>query len=91
MSYRAAEPTRRKHFAAWITIGLILASILLSSRFAFGAGKSFHLTAEQIYQSLLSIRYPAPIFDVSAGLLLRDDIHHTFDRLELSFYLLVRS
>ncbi|OCF70811.1 hypothetical protein I204_08538 [Kwoniella mangroviensis CBS 8886] len=30
--------------------------------------------------------YPAPIFSVSAGLLLRDDIHHAFDRLELSFY-----
>jgi len=38
----------------------------------------------------LSIRYPAPIFSVSAGLLLRDDIHYAFDRLELSFYLKVR-
>ena len=38
----------------------------------------------------MSIRYPAPIFSVSAGLLLRDDIHHAFDRLELSFYLKVR-
>jgi len=34
--------------------------------------------------------YPAPIFSVSAGLLLRDDIHHALDRLELSFYLKVR-
>ena len=37
----------------------------------------------------MSIRYPAPIFSASAGLLLRDDIHHAFDRLELSFYLKV--
>jgi hypothetical protein len=26
------------------------------------------------------------MFNPSAGLLLRDEIHHAFDRLELSFY-----
>ncbi|OWZ61946.1 hypothetical protein C366_00872 [Cryptococcus neoformans Tu401-1] len=39
-----------------------------------------------IYRDILSIRYPPPMFAASAGLLLQDDIHHAFDRLELSFY-----
>ena len=40
----------------------------------------------QVYRDILSITYPPPMFDVSAGLLLQDDIHHAFNRLELSFY-----
>lgn len=40
----------------------------------------------QLYQSILSIKYQPPMFSPSAGLLLRDEIHHAFDRLELSFY-----
>lgn len=40
----------------------------------------------QLYRDILNIPYPPPLFAVSAGLLLRDDIHHAFDRLELSFY-----
>lgn len=40
-----------------------------------------------VYRDILSIiTYPPPMFDVSAGLLLRDDIHHAFNRLELSLY-----
>ncbi|OXG17644.1 hypothetical protein C367_05139 [Cryptococcus neoformans Ze90-1] len=39
-----------------------------------------------VYRDILSIRYPPSLFAVSAGLLLRDDLHHAFDRLELSFY-----
>ncbi|OWZ47531.1 hypothetical protein C343_00884 [Cryptococcus neoformans C23] len=42
--------------------------------------------SHQIYRDILSIRYPPPMFAASAGLLLQDDIHHAFDRLELSFY-----
>lgn len=40
----------------------------------------------QLYRDILNIRYQPPLFAVSAGLLLRDDIHHAFDHLELSFY-----
>ncbi|KIR28467.1 hypothetical protein I309_02772 [Cryptococcus deuterogattii LA55] len=39
-----------------------------------------------LYRDILNIRYQPPLFAVSAGLLLRDDIHHAFDHLELSFY-----
>lgn len=39
-----------------------------------------------LYRDILNIPYEPPMFAVSAGLLLRDDIHHAFDRLELSFY-----
>lgn len=37
-----------------------------------------------MYEASLSIPYLAPIFSVSAGLVLRDDIHHAFDRFKLS-------
>nr|KIR83364.1 hypothetical protein I308_06256 [Cryptococcus tetragattii IND107] len=43
-------------------------------------------TVQQLYRDILNIPYEPPMFAVSAGLLLRDDIHHAFDRLELSFY-----
>ena len=40
----------------------------------------------QVYQRILQIDHEPPQFDVSFGLLLRDDLHHAFDRLEWSFY-----
>lgn len=41
---------------------------------------------DKIYQRILHIEHDPPQFDVSFGLLLRDDLHHAFDRLEWSFY-----
>ncbi|RSH82996.1 hypothetical protein EHS25_005706 [Saitozyma podzolica] len=38
-----------------------------------------------VYQSILGLDYDPPMFAPSAGLLLRQDLHHAFDRLELSF------
>lgn len=40
----------------------------------------------KVYQRILHIDHEPPQFDVSFGLLLRDDLHHAFDRLEWSFY-----
>lgn len=40
----------------------------------------------QVYQNLLNIHREPPLFSASVGLLLRDDLHHAFDRLEFSFY-----
>lgn len=34
----------------------------------------------------MGIPYEPPLFDPSVGLLLRDDLHHAFDRLQWSFY-----
>lgn len=45
-----------------------------------------HLFILQIYRELLQITREPPMFSASSGLLLRDDLHHAFDRLELSFY-----
>ena len=35
---------------------------------------------------VLNIPYEPPLFDASCGLLLRDELHHSFDRLEWSLY-----
>ena len=35
---------------------------------------------------ILDIPYEPPLFDASCGLLLRDELHHSFDRLEWSLY-----
>ena len=40
----------------------------------------------QVYQILLNINREPPLFSASVGLLLRDDLHHAFDRLEFSLY-----
>ncbi|ORY21686.1 hypothetical protein BCR39DRAFT_52162 [Naematelia encephala] len=40
-----------------------------------------------VYENILGIQNEVPIFYASCGLLLRDDLHHAFDRLECSFYL----
>ncbi|KAK1920702.1 hypothetical protein DB88DRAFT_423306, partial [Papiliotrema laurentii] len=39
-----------------------------------------------VYQAVLGISYPPPLFRPAAGLLLSDTLHHAFDRLELSFW-----
>ncbi|CAD6586822.1 MAG: hypothetical protein TREMPRED_004564 [Tremellales sp. Tagirdzhanova-0007] len=39
-----------------------------------------------VYMQLLNITYDPPLFDASCGLLLRDELHHSFDRLEWSLY-----
>lgn len=44
----------------------------------------------QIYEDILRIGNLIPVFYASSGVLLRDDLHHAFDRLELSFYYKVR-
>ena len=41
---------------------------------------------DQIYEQILSIQNEIPIFYPACGVLLRDDLHHAFDRLEFSFY-----
>ena len=40
----------------------------------------------QVYMRILDITYEPPLFDASCGLLLRDELHHSFDRLEWSLY-----
>jgi hypothetical protein len=42
--------------------------------------------AVQVYQSILQILHEPPMFKACFGLLLRDDLHHAFDRLEWSLY-----
>ncbi|WOO86369.1 uncharacterized protein LOC62_08G009847 [Vanrija pseudolonga] len=44
----------------------------------------------QIYMSLLNCIGAPPLFSPSVGLLLRDDLHHAYDRLEWSLYLKIR-
>lgn len=39
-----------------------------------------------MYQAVLHISYPPPLFRPAAGLLLSDTLHHAFDRLELSLW-----
>lgn len=39
-----------------------------------------------VYMRVLNIPYEPPLFDASCGLLLRDELHHSFDRLEWSLY-----
>ncbi|KAK1920690.1 hypothetical protein DB88DRAFT_520451 [Papiliotrema laurentii] len=43
-------------------------------------------SVNQVYQAVLGISYPPPLFRPAAGLLLSDTLHHAFDRLELSFW-----
>ena len=45
----------------------------------------------QLYQRILDLPFEPPLFEPSAGLLLREDMHHAFDRLEWSLYHCVRS
>lgn len=40
----------------------------------------------KVYQLILGINRDPPLYKTSAGLLLRDDLHHAYDRLEWSLY-----
>lgn len=40
-----------------------------------------------VYEDILSVQNEIPLFYASCGFLLRDDLHHAFDRLEFSFHL----
>ncbi|CAD6591708.1 MAG: hypothetical protein TREMPRED_000170 [Tremellales sp. Tagirdzhanova-0007] len=43
-----------------------------------------------VYEEILSVQNEIPLFNASCGFLLRDDLHHAFDRLEFSFHLKVK-
>lgn len=45
--------------------------------------------SRQVYEAILGIQNEIPIFYPACGLLLRDDLHHAFDRLEFSFHIKV--
>jgi hypothetical protein len=45
--------------------------------------------SRQVYEAILGIQNEIPIFYPACGLLLRDDLHHAFDRLEFSFHVKV--
>jgi hypothetical protein len=45
----------------------------------------------KVYQQVLGISRDPPMFKASVGLLLRDDLHHAYDRLEWSLYYRVSS
>ncbi|AGV14750.1 hypothetical protein, variant [Cryptococcus neoformans var. grubii H99] len=44
------------------------------------------LSRPDVYQLILSINRDPPLYKTSAGLLVRDDLHHAYDRLEWSLY-----
>lgn len=44
------------------------------------------LILRKVYQLILGINRDPPLYKTSAGLLLRDDLHHAYDRLEWSLY-----
>lgn len=48
--------------------------------------KTNEVITSQIYQEVLGITRDPPMFKASVGLLLRDDLHHAYDRLEWSLY-----
>lgn len=45
----------------------------------------------KVYQLILGINRDPPLYKTSAGLLVRDDLHHAYDRLEWSLYYKVSS
>lgn len=45
----------------------------------------------KVYRLILGINRDPPLYKTSAGLLLRDDLHHAYDRLEWSLYYKVSS
>ncbi|OWT37221.1 hypothetical protein C362_05351 [Cryptococcus neoformans Bt1] len=44
------------------------------------------LSRPDVYQLILGINRDPPLYKTSAGLLVRDDLHHAYDRLEWSLY-----
>lgn len=44
------------------------------------------LSRPDVYRLILGINRDPPLYKTSAGLLLRDDLHHAYDRLEWSLY-----
>lgn len=49
------------------------------------------LIPRKVYQLILGINQDPPLYKTSAGLLVRDDLHHAYDRLEWSLYYKVSS